>query len=113
MKKTFLLLLLGCSVSVFAASDEGKIISTFYGSKASNNANNPCKGATTRVCGKIETTASEVSTNSTLVMSVFKDAEGKILSKEFYYVEAPAKLVLEETAMKYEKATNSEVRINP
>jgi hypothetical protein len=36
-----------------------------------------------------------------------------ILSKESYYVEAPAQQVLEETAMKYEKAPNTEVRINP
>ena len=40
-------------------------------------------------------------------------AEGVILSKESYYVEAPAQQVLEETAMKYEKAPNTEVRINP
>ena len=32
---------------------------------------------------------------------------------ESYYVEAPAQQVLEETAMKYEKAPNTEVRINP
>ena len=113
MKKIFLLLLLGCSVSIFAASDEGKTISTFYGSKASNSANNPCKGATTRVCGTIETSAYEVSDNSTLITSVLKNAEGVILSKESYYVEAAAQQVLEETAMKYEKAPNTEVRINP
>jgi hypothetical protein len=45
--------------------------------------------------------------------SVLKNAEGVILSKESYYVEAPAQQVLEETAMKYEKAPNTEVRINP
>jgi hypothetical protein len=55
----------------------------------------------------------EVSENSTLITSVLKNAEGVILSKESYYVEAPAQQVLEETAMKYEKAPNTEVRINP
>ena len=38
----------------FSSSTPDKIVSTFYGSKASTNANNPCKGATIRKCGTIE-----------------------------------------------------------
>lgn len=37
-----------------SSSTPDKIVSTFYGSKASTNANNPCKGATIRKCGTIE-----------------------------------------------------------
>ena len=37
-----------------STSTPDKIVSTFYGSKASANANNPCKGATIRKCGTIE-----------------------------------------------------------
>lgn len=54
MKKFILLssmMLLG-GLSSFA--QDHKTTSTYYGTKASTNANNPCKGATTRVCGKIE-----------------------------------------------------------
>ncbi|MBW3519985.1 hypothetical protein [Flavobacterium sp. NKUCC04_CG] len=45
-------MMLSGGLSSFA--QDHKTTSTYYGTKASTNANNPCKGATTRVCGKIE-----------------------------------------------------------
>ena len=57
-----------------------KLVSTFYGTKASKNANNPCKGATTRKCGKIETELQSVSADETLVRETLKSPDDKILS---------------------------------
>lgn len=38
----------------FPMPEKGQTVEmTFYGSKSSNEPQNPCKGATTRVCGKI------------------------------------------------------------
>ena len=52
---------------------------TFYGTEASNNPNNPCKGATIRVCGTIEQTP--VSTPvGTVMKKVVKNANGQVLS---------------------------------
>lgn len=38
-------------VSSFA--QDHKTVAEYYGTKASTNANNPCKGATVRICGRI------------------------------------------------------------
>lgn len=43
------------------------IKSTYYGTKASTNANNPCKGATTRVCGEIDSGVVELSDDGDFV----------------------------------------------
>lgn len=52
---------------------------TYYGTEASNNPNNPCKGATVRVCGVIEQTPT--STPGGIVMKkVVKNADGQVLS---------------------------------
>lgn len=52
---------------------------TYYGTEASNNPNNPCKGATTRVCGVIEQTTVSTPTG-TIVKKVVKNASGQIVS---------------------------------
>ena len=56
-----------------STSTPDKIVSTFYGSKASTNANNPCKGATIRKCGTIESSLVSFE-DQTLVMQQVKDA---------------------------------------
>lgn len=61
-----------------SSSTPDKIVSTFYGSKASTNANNPCKGATIRKCGTIESSLVSFE-DQTLVMQQVKDADGNTL----------------------------------
>lgn len=79
--------------------DEQKIVSTFYGSKASSNANNPCKGATTRVCGKIESELITANSGQTLVVQQIKDADGIVISSSNYFVAKPLKEVKESIRM--------------
>ena len=58
MKKilmTMLTMLAVLASNAFTFDQDDKTITIFYGSRASNNANNPCKGATIRKCGVIET----------------------------------------------------------
>ena len=55
MKKLLICLFLGSAFSLNIAGDNGTTMTTYYGAKASSSANNPCKGATIRVCGTIET----------------------------------------------------------
>lgn len=61
-------------------STDDKTVSTFYGSKASSGANNPCKGATIRMCGKIETSLVSFIDGQTFVIQQVKDNAGNILS---------------------------------
>ena len=79
-------------VATSAVSDEAlssstpdKTVSTFYGSKASSNANNPCKGATIRKCGTIESSLVSFA-DQTLVMQQVKDVEGNTLSVNNFFV---------------------------
>ena len=60
--------------------------STFFGSKASTNPNNPCKGATIRVCGILVTNLMPVNENKTLVTKTVEDANGVIISESSYIV---------------------------
>ncbi len=113
MKRLLLFMLLGCSLSMYAVEDEVKTVTIYKGAKASNNCNNPCKGATIRECARIETTGYAVSDKSTLVTSVLKNVDDKILSQESYYVEAPVKQVMEEYAKEQKKKSNTEVRFIP
>lgn len=73
----------GNSLSLETAED-GKTVSTFYGSKASSSANNPCKGATIRKCGTIETSLVSFMDGQTFVIQQVKDAEGNTLSTTNY-----------------------------
>lgn len=68
-----------------SSSTPDKIVSTFYGSKASSNANNPCKGATIRICGTIESSLVSFEAQ-TLVMQQVKDAEENTLSVNNFFV---------------------------
>lgn len=79
--------------------NEQKIVSTFYGSKAYSNANNPCKGATTQVCGKIESELITDNSGQTLVVQQIKDADGIVISNSNYFVAKPLKEVKESIRM--------------
>ncbi len=69
---------------------------TFYGSKASSSANNPCKGATTRVCGTIETklamTAHSFYDTSYMEIEVIKDTNGSLLNESINYITIPSNM---------------------
>lgn len=57
--------------------------STFYGTEASNKSNNPCRGATTRVCGIIETQIVGTTNGSVVTKQVYD--YNKILKDRFSY----------------------------
>lgn len=71
-----------------SSSTPDKIVSTFYGSKASTNANNPCKGATIRKCGTIESSLVSFE-DQTLVMQQVKDADGNTLFTNNFFAPSP------------------------
>ena len=74
--------------------------SVYYGTEASTNANNPCKGATTRVCGIIETNVEGVN-GKTKVTKIVKSADGQILSMTQNYVSGtPSQVFKEEMAIR-------------
>lgn len=90
MNKKLLLILvvIGCVQLVYADNDsqeDKKIVSTFYGSKASSNANNPCKGSTIRVCGTIEQSLVSLTSEElpyTLVERKTFDANGGLMAHD-------------------------------
>lgn len=53
---------------------------TYYGTKASNSPENPCKGATTRVCGKVV-----VTNNNGMISQITYRPKGWVI----YYDEKP------------------------
>lgn len=73
------------SNEALSSSTPDKTVSTFYGSKASSNANNPCKGATIRKCGTIESNFVSID-DQTFVMQQVKDADGNTLSTNNFFV---------------------------
>lgn len=119
MKKLMLFMFLGCSLALNAASEEEKkvnapivkVTSTFYGSKASTNANNPCKGSTIRICGKIESSNMAVSDSETLVTTTCKDSEDNVISVDAELMDAPLEDVLKELLLKFQSLPNTEVKI--
>ncbi len=72
--------------------------STFWGSKASTNPNNPCKGATIRLCGILATDITPIDENKTLVTKTVKDANGVIISESSYIVPKSIDTVTKETS---------------
>ena len=75
---------------------------TYYGSKASSNTNNPCKGATNRICGTIKIDVQALSVASTLVVQTIKYADGELLSSTATVVDKPISLAVEEVLYKLE-----------
>ncbi|MBD3588794.1 hypothetical protein [Bacteroides sp. GM023] len=96
----FALVSSGAVVNQAKASDDTKTKSTFYGSKASSNSNNPCKGATTRVCGIIETRAQQISVGVTTVTQTTTDPKGNILSTTMRITDKTPEQIREEVIRK-------------
>ncbi|MCM1078565.1 MAG: hypothetical protein NC344_09560 [Bacteroidales bacterium] len=67
-------------------------VTEFWGSKASSNANNPCKGATIRICGTITTKL--ISDDVALVETIWLDENGNVEKQEMW-VKEPADLKLD------------------
>lgn len=95
MKTLLFTLFLAAICSGVSAEDTNskKIISTYYGTKASTNANNPCKGATTRKCGTIESEITMEGSDSSSVIRTVKDAEGNVLSTQTLRLSLPVRAV--------------------
>ena len=68
---------------------DNNLVSTFYGAKASSNANNPCKGATIRVCGEVSINLVALTNDETFVSKSIKDADGKLKSVSTYILAEP------------------------
>ena len=68
---------------------ENNLVSIFYGAKASSNPNNPCKGATIRICAKVETKLVALTDGETLVSKSIEDADGKLKSVSTYILAEP------------------------
>lgn len=64
---------------VFAGNNKGTQVATYYGEEANNDPNNPCKGATYRVCATITTKVDAVSTTQCHVTRTLADAYGTVL----------------------------------
>ncbi len=93
------------------ANDDNVKYNIFYGTEASDNANNPCKGATIRVCGKLVATFTAISDNETSVNEKLLDANDNILRVSDYNMKCSieaAKLDFEQkcykNSMEQEKA---------
>ncbi len=72
------------------------IIRTFYGAEASDNPNNPCKGALITICGKITTTAVTESDYSTKVEMTTSDADDNVTYHTVYIDPRPLAEVLKD-----------------
>lgn len=64
---------------IFAGNNKGSQVTTYYGEEASNDPNNPCKGATYRVCATITTKVDAASTTQCHVTRTLTDTYGAIL----------------------------------
>lgn len=86
--------------SVYAGDVKMKASSTYYGTKASTNPNNPCKGATTRKCGVIETSYTMIGQN--LSGSIYQtdkvtmDADGVVIGTSSDQILVPINFSLQE-----------------
>lgn len=66
---------------------ETKVVKTYYGTQAVANDVNPCKGKTTRICGKVESDLQSITDRQTFVQETVFNAEDEIMSKRDYIVD--------------------------
>ena len=103
MKKFFIVMSLMAMAVPLAFADYGvnpghSNRTTYYGTEASTNANNPCKGATIRVCAIVDTNV-EGANGNTKITKIVRAADGKILSVTQDYVPgSPSQVMKEEMA---------------
>ncbi|GEM_PF-5346204 len=68
-----------CMCNTSKAADDNVKYNIFYGTEASNKPNNPCKGATIRICGKLVASFTAISDNETSVNEKLLDANDNII----------------------------------
>lgn len=99
MKKNLLLMAVVATAPLIKADpgdlkdfDPIKWGTIYYGTEATPNPNNPCKGATVRKCAEITNDAKSVG-GRTLLTTTVKDGNGNIVSvTRDYYDKSPAQL---------------------
>lgn len=91
-KILFAALICACSTTTFAQTST----TIYWGAKASSNPNNPCSGATTRICGKMTTSANSASENSTIVEKCTYNSEDILIHHDTYIDNRPVEVVWEE-----------------
>lgn len=66
--------------------------SIYWGTEASTNPNNPCKGATTRKCAEIDTQITSTGNGSSLVVRTIRDGDGvvKSITRDIVLGDAPS-----------------------
>lgn len=104
MKKRVIFLLtcvaLAASLQSAYAGDDETTKSTYYGAEASNSTKNPCKGATIRKCGTIETSYSVVEKNPYGILykveTVTKNPDGMVINSAYKQMTVPVTMTLQE-----------------
>ncbi|ROT20896.1 hypothetical protein EEL51_05075 [Muribaculaceae bacterium Isolate-110 (HZI)] len=106
MKKTFLCLFAMIAIPAMSYAerednDNGKLpnpgtVTTYWGSEASTNPNNPCKGATIRKCAEIVTNIMSMNGKS-IVTTIIKDSNGKTKAVYKDIVTSTPSEIIEET----------------
>ncbi len=93
MKKLFLFgSLIASAVGLYAEPTDPPLLppgsseTIYYGTEASTNPNNPCKGATTRICAKIITTNTIGDNGEIQEVKVVSDSNGKVISSTTTYI---------------------------
>lgn len=101
--------LLVCSTYTVANSsndnDHNTKVNIFYGTKASHNATNPCKGPTIRKCGEIVATYEDNGDGQTFVTRTVKDANGNIITIQHFI--APKDSTFHGEEVTFEDDTNN------
>ena len=100
MKKGLLIIAFAMALAGSAMAEEVKTVSTFYGTKTSKNKKNPCKGATTRICGTIETVSKQQAITVTQVTKTVTDSKGNIISRTVSTTPKPTAKVQKQTTKK-------------
>lgn len=113
MKRIFIILACifaaNCMFQVSAKTISEKV---YYGTEATNNPNNPCRGATTRVCYREKTIIDDqddsVGANS-VVTVIGTNADNVIVYKHTYTVPEPAESVIQKILI--DVPANAEVTV--
>lgn len=100
MKKGLLIIAFAMALAGSAMAEEVKTVSTFYGTKTSKNTKNPCKGATTRICGTIEIVSMQQTITVTQVTKTVTDNKGNIISRTVSTTPKPTAKVQKQTTKK-------------
>lgn len=75
------------------------IVKEYFGTKASNNPNNPCKGETTRICYRETQTASQWTPGKVKITKIGENENGRIVNAEENIVDGTIESVVNEMRM--------------